>query len=441
MSRIVSAPVRFTTSLGRTGYVETDDQVPLVSLVVAFHSGASEDPVGKDGLARMVCRMLRRGTKTLNAHQVEDAIDRLGAELSIDVAASNITVHAQVIRRNLGAFVALLGDILGGPAFNVGEFEKLKREASAELIELRDSDKGLAQIAFRRSMFGNHPFGRGAMGRQSTIARIDPTDIEAFYSKYFTRENASYGFSGDIAQHEAEDVANQVEQALRSGTLIPSNIGQPSGESGRRLVFVDKPERTQTQIIVGRLGTSPHDVDHIPLVLATAVFGGTFTSRLMREIRSKRGWSYGTSARLAIERARHAFTMGAFPAAGDAAPCLSLMLSLLEKLTTDGITPRELSFIQKYMVRSHAFDVDTAQKRLHQALEVDLLNLPANYHSSFVDNVKSATLPQANDAVRTRLSPSDLVIVVVGTKGDIFDDVSKAIPNLAGAEIVPFDRD
>lgn len=441
MSKNTTVPKRFTTGRGRSGYVETDNQVPLVSMVVAFHSGASEDPPGKDGIARLVCRMLRRGTKTRNAHQVEDAIDRLGAELSIDVAASNVTVHAQVIRRNLKPFVALLGEILGSPRFDLNEFDKLKREASAELVELRDSDKGLAQVAFRRAMFGDHPFGRGAIGRLSTIARIELTDIDGFYSKYFTSGNVSYGFCGDIEEGEAIKVAGELEAALRPGDSIESNVGQPASESGRRLIFVDKPERTQTQIVIGRLGTSPHDADHIPLVLATAVFGGTFTSRLMREIRSKRGWSYGTSARLAIERARHAFTMGAFPAANDAAPCLALMVQLLEKLTADGITPRELSFIQKYMVRSHAFDVDTAQKRLHQSLEVDLLGLPASYHSSFVEHVKAATLIQANDALKMRLSPSDLVIVVVGTKGQIFDKISKSVPNLKSAEVVPFDRD
>ena len=83
--------------------------------------------------------------------------------------------------------------------------------------------------------------------------------------------------------------------------------------AGRRLLVVDKPERTQTQILVGTLGTSPHDDDHVPLVVGNAVFGGTFTSRLMKEIRSKRGWSYGASARAGIERQRQSWVLWTFP--------------------------------------------------------------------------------------------------------------------------------
>ena len=174
---------------------------------------------------------------------------------------------------------------------------------------------------------------------------------------------------------------------------------------------------------------------------ATAVFGGTFTSRMMREIRSKRGWSYGTSARLSIERKRHAFTMGAFPAAADCAPCVSLELKLLEDFTKDGITPRELAFIKNYLMRSHAFEIDTAPKRLGQALEAELLDLPPDYHTRYLDHVHAVTLESANAAVASRLTAKDLVVVVVGTASEILDPVTKAIPDLVDHVVIPFDRD
>jgi zinc protease len=202
---------------------------------------------------------------------------------------------------------------------------------------------------------------------------------------------------------------------------------------------VDKPERTQTQIIIGGLGTAPHDDDHVALGVANAVLGGSFTSRLMREVRSKRGWSYGASARLSVDRQRQAFSMVTFPAATDAAPCIELELTLLEEFVTKGVLPRELSFIKRFLTRSHAFDIDTASKRLHQAIDVEVLGLPADYYSGYVAQVEAVTLEQANLAVKKRLSTEDLQVIVVGTASQILDGVRAAIPRLAEHAVEPFD--
>jgi zinc protease len=105
----------------------------------------------------------------------------------------------------------------------------------------------------------------------------------------------------------------------------------------------------------------------------------------------------------------------------------------------DGITREETEFIEQYLVRSHAFDVDTATKRLHQALDVELLGLPADYYSGYIDHVKAVTPDTANAAVKARIRPDDLLIVVVGTAEEIVDDIRAAIPRLAVHEIVPFD--
>ncbi len=132
---------------------------------------------------------------------------------------------------------------------------------------------------------------------------------------------------------------------------------------GRRLLVVDKPERTQTQILVGTLGTSAHDEDHVPLVVGNAVFGGTFTSRLMKEIRSKRGWSYGASARTGIDRRRQSWVHLDVPRRrGRRRLASSSRSSCSRPGLRGGVTPREIAFIQRYLVRSHAFEIDTASQ-------------------------------------------------------------------------------
>lgn len=426
---------------GAIGLVESSPVVPLVSIVLAWRSGATSDPKGKDGICRFAARMLRRGADGMSFAEIETAIDTLGGELGLDVGPSTMSFHAQVIRRNLRPFSKLLARIVSKPTFADDEIARLRRETAAELVDARDSDRSLANVAFRRALFGAHPFSRGAAGRISTIETFTRDDVVAAYERHLVRSDLVIGFAGAITIEEAKEIGALLAGAVREGTPPPDAMPEPELPQGRRLVFVDKPDRTQTPILIGTLGSSPRDPDHFPLVLASAVFGGTFTSRMMREIRSKRGWSYGTSARLSIERRRHAFTMSAAPGAADCAPCVRLELDMLGELVEKGITARELSFIKNYLVRSHAFEVDTAPKRLGQAIETEVLGLPSDYHAKFVDHVRGVELDAANAALKQRISPKDLVVVVVGTAADLLDKVKDAIPDLAGTDVVPFDRD
>lgn len=433
--------VRFDLDGGATGLVESSSTVPLVSVVVSLRSGAIADPDGKDGVCRFAARMLRRGADGMTAQDIEATIDRLGGELALDVGPSTLSFHGQVIRRNVEPFIELITRILGKPAFAPDEIARLRRETTAELVESRDSDRALANVAFRRALFSGHPYARSAAGRPSTVASIEPDDVVGAYARHFVRSDLVVGFAGAISEDEARRLGASIARAIPEGPSSTMKPPAPIAKSGRHLVFVDKPERTQTQTLIGSLGTWPHDSDHFALVTATAVLGGTFTSRMMREIRSKRGWSYGTSARLSIERQRHAFTMSAAPAANDCGPCVELELQLLEDFVARGITQDELTFITNYLVRSHAFEIDTAPKRLGQAIESELLELPGDYHSRYIDHVRAVTLEQANGATAARLSPKDVVIIVVGTASDTLDRVTQKIPDLASTTVVPFDVD
>jgi zinc protease len=162
---------------------------------------------------------------------------------------------------------------------------------------------------------------------------------------------------------------------------------------------------------------------------------------MTQEVRAKRGWSYGAYSSLPIDRRRQAFSMWTFPKAEDAAPCIQLQLEMLHALRDKGITPKELSWAKKYLVRSHAFALDTASKRVGLLLDSALYGLPAGYYEDYIERIKAVTLEQANAAVVKRLSEDDLRVTVVGTAAQIGDAVKAAVPNLASSEIVPFDAE
>ncbi len=263
--------------------------------------------------------------------------------------------------------------------------------------------------------------------------------MRAAYARTFTRENAVVAVSGDVTEAEGHALAERLLHGLPEGARVPDPVPPPTARPGRHLVFVDKPDRTQTQMVIGGLGTDAHDADHVPLFVANTAFGGTFTSRLMQEVRAKRGWSYGASSRVGFDRQRDAFTMWTAPAAGDAPACLALELDLLHTFREGGVTEEELEFVKRYLVRSHAFDIDTARKRVHQKLEADLYALPEGYHERYVEHVLAVDRAAAHTAVRARLSEDDLVIGVVGTYAEIGDAIAKAIPGLASVTVAPFD--
>jgi zinc protease len=436
-----ATPTRFDLAGGALALLETSHDVPLVSIVLALRCGSAQDPPGKTGLARIALRMLRRGCEGLTSEQIDFRIDSLGAEMAVDTSHSTVAMHAQVIARNLDAFVGMVATMLATPTFPAEELERLKRESVAEIIEARDSDRVVAQKAMQRTLFEGHPYSRSSGGTVASVQSITREDVVAFYERYVVRRNIVIGIAGDVFEADAPAIAERLLAALPEGKAAPDDVPEPTMRAGRRLLVVDKPERTQTQILVGTAGTSPHDADHVPFMVGNAVFGGTFTSRLMKEIRSKRGWSYGASARAGVDRRRQSWVLWTFPAAEDAGPCLKLSIELMDTWVGGGVTPREVAFIQRYLVRSHAFEIDTATKRLHQGLDVETLGLAEDYFSSWTDRVRTVTPELATTAVQNRLHVDDLLIVVVGTAAQILEALRPAIPRLSEVSVVPFDAE
>lgn len=209
--------LRFELDDGALALLEPAHAVPLVSLVIALREGAAADPIGKEGLARITMRMLRRGCDGMTSEQIDRRIDVLGAEMAIDTSASTVAMHAQVIARNVGPFVDLLARLLATPTFPDDELERLKRESVAEIIEARDSDRVVAQKAMQRTLFEGHPYGRNAGGTTASVEAIGRDDVIAFYGRFVVRANLVFGFSGDVTAELAPKLARQLMADLETG--------------------------------------------------------------------------------------------------------------------------------------------------------------------------------------------------------------------------------
>lgn len=432
--------VRFRTAQGSLVLVEESHALPMVDFEVTLRTGSVFDPTGKEGLARLTARMLRTGTKSLRANDVEEAIDALGASLGIETSPSYTRFSGAVIRRNFEEFMMLLGQLLTRPSFRPADLEQCRREALADVMENRDNDRGLAAREFRNVVFNGHPYARSVLGTAKSIRRISTGDVVRHYKQQYRSKNMIFGFAGDIRVVDAKKIVKKAFGQVRLGTAPALKLPEPKALKGRRVVVVNKPARSQTQIFVGGLGTHARDTDHVALMVANTVFGGTFTSRLMREVRSIRGWSYGASSRLGTDRCREAFYMWTFPSAKDAVACVKLELELLETLIKKGVTAKEVAFAKDFLINSNAFEIDTPIKRLDQRVDVELYGLPKDYFQNQLKKIRRVTHTEANRALKKRLSSEHLAIVMLATESDVKAGLLK-LPGVSAVESVPFDAD
>ena len=430
-------PIR--TRLGAPLFVERSNALPLSHVSLTLRTGSALDPQGQEGLPRLTSRLLRMGTGRLGMEEVDDRIDAMGAQLAIGVSASYVHLAGTVVSHNLEPFVELLGRLCCEPAQRKKDLAQLKRQAKAQLTALCDDDRALCGRHYRAWAFADHPYARSSLGSRKSLSRIRHADVVAQHRELFVARNAIFGGAGDLEPESFTELIERAFAGLGRGPAPRDAVAAPKLPKGRRLLIVDKPARTQTQVLIGTLGTRAQDADHTALLVANTAFGGLFTSRLTHEVRSQRGWSYGASSSLGHDRQRELFTMWTHPAANQARDCIALQLDMLDQLVDQGLKAAELRTARDYLRKGHAFDVDTAAKRLDQRVDRVLFRMPQDYYTGYLKRVAAVSRRTANAALRKRLSRRDQVITVVGTASELEPQL-RDLPRLSDVQVVPFDR-
>lgn len=434
------SPTRTADKLPFELELEAAHDLPIADVYVVSHTGTMLDPVGREGALNLALRAARRGAANRTAREIDIELDRMGAELSTSSDATTAMLHVSVVRRNLGPMLELLREIVTTPKFPQRELAQVQREIKADLIDARDDDRGLAARFFRRALFDGHPFGRPSSGTLGSLSKVQREDVVDVWQHTLRRENVIVAAAGDVLSEELSHFAQGVSEGLAKSRPPSREVPEPKRTKGRHLLIVDKPGRTQTQIYIGGLGSKPQDRDHSAFVVGNTIFGGTFTARLMREIRSKRGWSYGASSRLGRDRAREAWSMWTFPAVADAAACISLQLRMLDELVNRGVKPREVDFARSFLKRSRAFEIDTPNRRLWQRVDERILGLSHGWFDRFNDRLDNVTVDAVNTALRRRLPVNDLLVTVVAPAAELRSTL-ESVTHFDSVRVVSFDAD
>jgi zinc protease len=407
--------------------IEPSPDTPLVWFDVAIRGGASLDPVGVEGLHRHAALLARRGAGSLDRAALDDKLDGLGAALEVGVSRDSVTVSGLALSRHLDAVIALASDVLAAPQFSEDEHARLLRETPQVLDEVRDDDSALATRWFDWLCCPGHAYGRTSLGTEASLARIERAAAVACWQREVVADNLVIGLAGDIDEASAARLVSRLTERL-PGTgqrELPVNaITEPA--AGRRVILVDKPDRTQAQLRIGHLAARYGAPDTVELAVAEAVFGGMFSSRLMQEIRVKRGWSYGAGCALRRSRLPHWFEIWMAASIDVAGPAVTLTLDLLADYAAHGPTDDEVDFARSYLVGAMPFHVATARQRMQLAVRDAVFELPSGYTARLPEALGALAASDVRAACTRQLRPDAVVTVAVTT-------AEQAGPSLAAA--------
>lgn len=422
---------------GTALFVDSSPDIPLVWFRIAALGGTAVDPVGREGLMRHAATLARRGSGDRERKAFDEALDLLGASVEASTGRDAITISGVCLSRNLDATLALVTDLLARPRFDPGEHAKLIRESLAGLDEIRDDDGELADRFLTRYVAPGHPYARTAMGTAASLAALGLDEARAAFRRHVVPRNLVIGFAGDVTADEADAaVARLVEDLADDDPPSPPPLAQPPLEP-RRAYVVDKPDRQQAQIRLGHPVCAYAEPEFRALSIAETIFGGTFTSRLMQEIRVKRGWSYGAGCSLGRARGPNWLRLSLAPPADIAAEATATVMNLFEALCTDGVTADELDFARSHLIGSLPLSSATPAQRMRLAVRDRIFGLPDDFQAHLAGRLAAVSLDQVNQAIRAWFHPGHATTVIVATAADVVDALAETA--VGPIEIVPFD--
>ncbi|MBA3819885.1 MAG: insulinase family protein [Deltaproteobacteria bacterium] len=403
-------------SHGPVVIIEPSHDTPLVWFDIAIRGGASADPFGVEGLHRHAALLARRGAGRRDRAELDETLDNLGAALDVGVSRDAVSVSGLALSRHLEAVIELAADILAEPLLDEAEHARLLRETPQVLDEIRDDDSALATRWFDWLCSPGHAYGRTSLGTEASLARIDREAAMAVWRREVVADNLVIGLAGDIDEATAARLVDRLVQRLPTTARPPVQLATPIvPANGRRVILVDKSDRTQAQLRIGHLSIRYGEPDTAAMAIAEAVLGGMFSSRLMQEIRVKRGWSYGAGCALRRSRLPHWFEVWMAAGIEVAGPAIALTLDLLADYAAKGPTDDEVDFARSYLVGAMPFHIATARQRMQLAVRDAVFDLPVGFTSKMPEELGQLAASDVRAACGRCLRPESAVTVAVTT--------------------------
>jgi len=409
---------------------EADTNLPIVYLSLAIKGGGTTDPAQLSGLTQFTGEMLLRGTHQRNKAQLGNALDELGARLEIETKAEALILRGAVLSQNLDHFLKILTEVITQPSFSSREISKLRRETLSDILEQQSEDSQISARLIRKYLFGTHPYSGLAVGTSAGVRKITRTDVVRHYQKLFTDHRMIVAGTGDSRIQTIERWAFDLARRRSGSAMIPA-LSSPESSDTRKIVWIEKPNRTQVWIRGALTGVTYLDADYFSLYVGNHTFGGDLTyAWLNQEIRVKTGWSYGSYSYFLMGSVPHSWQFYFYPATKDAIPALQKARDLIEKLHKDGVTESQFISAKQSLLNSSSFMYNTPEKRVENTIEEKTLGLPNGFFRTFRDRIDDVTFSETNAALKKYIRPKAITWTVLGTGPELKKSVIESfLPN------------
>jgi predicted Zn-dependent peptidase len=408
------APQRFTLSNGLPVRLVEYHRLPIVAVhLVLLEAGAARDPAQLPGLAGFTAAMVTEGTLTRSAIQISEELGFLGASLSAGASMDAAYVSGYALSRHLPRLLGLLGDVVANPAFPEKDFARVQDQRRVALLQQRDQPGAIASRTFGKAYWGDHPYGHWAGGTEESVAATTRADLAGFHAARWRPGAAELVVVGDV---DAASLRAELERALAGWKgADPAAVPAPEAPAARRrAVLVEKKGAPQTFLILGMPGIARSDPDFLPAQVLFQVLGGGSSSRLFRDLREDKGYTYGLSARESASRQGGVSYMGGSVRADATGQAISDLLAQAQALRDVPVPAAELEDAKDGLVRSLPGDFSTAAGIAGRLAEQAVYALPDDWWDRYPARVRAVTPADVQRVARRLLDAGRLVTVMVG---------------------------
>ena len=399
-----------TPSGTRVYFVENHD-LPILDVQVDFAAGTAYDPQGKAGMASLTHALLDLGVQDMDETQIASRLADLGALLSgsVDMDRASLSLRTLSAADKRTPALEILRAVLTGPQFPEAVFAREKARTVAALKEALTRPDAIASKAFWAAMYPAHPYGRYAT--PESVNGLQRADLQAFYRNHYTAQRATVAIVGVLSRPQAEALAQQLTSALPSGAgaAAPGEPRLPTATE-QRLAH----PAAQAHVLIGLPALKRGDPDFFPLLVGNySLGGGGFVSRLMKEVREKRGFAYSVYSYFMPLAQPGPFQIGLQTKKAQANDALKVTRTVLAGFLAEGPSESEILAAKQNLIGSFPLRLDSNRKLLENVAVIGFYGFPLDYLDRYVDNIEKVTAAEIKAAFARHVKPEHLVTVIV----------------------------
>ena len=399
---------------------------PIVSLSLNFPAGTRLDPAGKEGLAEMVAGLLTKGAGSRSAEEVATAIEGAGGSLTASVNSDFLSVESTVLAPSLPLALELIADAVIRPTFEEKELGLLRIQTLSGLQVALSQPDEIAARAFRRALYGEHPYARSSV--PASVQAISRDDLLAFHQGRLRPAGALLVVAGAVSLDEARRLATRAFQGWTGTPQAETAAAAPPSRSGSEVILVHRPGSVQSNIVAGNLTYPPNDPRTYSSTVANQVLGGGASSRLFLILREQKSWTYGAYSRYSRRKDVGYFAANTEVRTEVTDSALRELMAQLRRIRDEPVPAAELAEAQGALVGQYPLTIETADQVAEAVANARLYELPGDYVQTYRVKLGQVTGAEVQNTARSTIRPDSMAIVVVGDGAKILDGLRGIAP-------------